>query len=796
MIFSESWLREWVNIPVGTAELAESLTMAGLEVGGRTRVAGEFSGVVVAEIVAVDAHPAAESLYVCQVDDGVSSHRVVCGAPNTRIGLKAPYARVGAGFVQAGDEGGGREVGAADIRGVESSGMLCSAEELGMAESSSGLLELPADAPVGTDIREYLALDDSSIELDLTPNRGDCLGMLGLARDVGAMMRLDVATPPDSAPAVTLEDEFPVRISAGKECPRYLGRIVRGIDLNAETPLWMREKLRRGGLRCIDPVVDVTNFVLLELGQPLHAFDFGKLRQHIDVRLARPGEKLTLLDGKELELQPDTLVIADGAGAVAMAGIMGGMNTAVSERTSDVFLECASFAPFAVAGRGRAAGLQTDASQRYERGVDYLLQHRAMARATELLLEIAGGEAGPVTEALGEIPEARQVQLRFASIARVLGVEIPRGDVLDILTRLGFAVLEESAGHITVEAPSHRFDVAIEADLLEELARIHGYDKLPLAMGLNRQAMGQAPENEIALDRLRDHLVALGYQEVVTYSFIEPGLAARFSVEAAETVELRNPISRDMSVMRGSLMPGLVQTLRYNVNRRQEHLRLFETGLAFGRTTEGFRQQAMLAGLIAGGREPKNWSNSDETADFFDAKGDLESLFGLGGRVSRLRFTVASRPGLHPGQCAEILLDGERAGTVGALHPALQKEFELPAVILFEVSLDALCRREVPVAVEPSRFPEVSRDLAILIDEEFEAGDIERTVRDAAGPLLASLRVLDVYRGGAVPAGSKSIALGLTWQHPSRTLGDAEIDQVIDSIIKALQTRFNASLRN
>ncbi|MCY3689838.1 MAG: phenylalanine--tRNA ligase subunit beta [Gammaproteobacteria bacterium] len=796
MIFSESWLREWVDVPVGGVELAESLTMAGLEVGARTPVAGEFSGVVVAEVTAVEAHPEAESLYVCQVDDGVSSHQVVCGAPNTRIGLKTPYARVGAGFRQAGDDGGDKEVGAADIRGVESSGMLCSAEELGMAESSDGLLELPVDAPAGADIRDYLALDDNSIELDLTPNRGDCLGMLGLARDVGAMMRLDVAMPPDSNPAVTLEDEFPVRISAGKECPRYLGRIVRGIDLNAETPMWMQEKLRRGGLRCIDPVVDVTNFVLLELGQPLHAFDFGKLQKHIDVRLARPGEKLTLLDGKELELQPDTLVIADGAGAVAMAGIMGGMNTAVSEQTSDVFLECASFAPFAVAGRGRAVGLQTDAQQRYERGVDYLLQHRAMARATELLLEIAGGEAGPVTEALGEIPEARQVRLKFASIARVLGVEIPREDVLDILTRLGFAVLEESAEDVAVEVPSYRYDVAIEADLLEELARIHGYDKLPLAMGFNRQEMGQAPENEIALERIRDHLVALGFQEVVTYSFIEPGLAGRFSFEAAETVELRNPISRDMSVMRGSLMPGLVQTLRYNVNRRQEHLRLFETGLAFGRTAEGFHQQAMLAGLIAGGREPKNWNNSGETADFFDAKGDLESLFDLGGRTSRLRFAAAARPGLHPGQCAEILLDGERAGYIGALHPALQREFELPAVFLFEVELDALCRQEVPAAAEPSRFPEVSRDLAIVIDEEFEASDIERTVRDAAGPLLASLRVLDVYRGGAVPAGSKSIALGLTWQHPSRTLGDAEIDQVIDSTIKALQTRFNASLRN
>ena len=796
MIFSESWLREWVDIPLDGAELAESLTMAGLEVGRRTPVAGEFSNVVVAEILAVEAHPATEKLRVCQVDDGVAEHRVVCGAPNARPGLKAPYAKVGAGFRGAGADGADREIGVIDIRGVESGGMLCSAAELGMAESSGGLLELPAAAPTGTDLRLYLALDDHSLELDLTPNRGDCLGMLGLAREVGAMLRSDVAAPPDSAPEVSIEDEFPVRISAAGECPRYLGRIIRGIDLEAETPLWMREKLRRGGLRCIDPVVDVTNFVLLELGQPLHAFDFGALRQHIEVRLARAGEKLTLLDGKELELRPDTLVVADGAGAVAMAGIMGGMKTAVSERTRDVFLECAAFAPAAIAGRGRAAGLRTDAQHRYERGVDYLLQHRAMARATELLLEIAGGRAGPVTEALGEVPETRQVRLQFASIARVLGIDVPRRDALDILARLGFAARGENAEDIMLEVPSHRYDVAIEADLLEEIARIHGYDKLPLTMGLNRPGMGRAPENEVHLDRVRAQLVALGYQEVVTYSFIAPELAGHFGGEAAAVVELRNPISRDMSVMRGSLMPGLVRTLRHNANRRREHLRLFETGLVFSRADGGFRQQAMLAGLIAGGGEPDNWSNAGAAADFFDAKGDLESLFALGGGSARPRFTATAAPGLHPGQCAGVLLDGERVGHVGALHPALREALALPCAFLFEVRLDALRRRAVPVAAEPSRFPEVGRDLAIVIDEEVEAGAVERVARAAAGPLLEQLRVLDVYRGGAVREGGKSIALGLTWRHPSRTLGDAEINQVIDSVIKALETRFNAALRN
>ena len=795
MIFSENWLREWVDPPMDVAELTERLTMAGLEVGACSPVAGAFSGVVVAEVLSVDAHPSAESLHVCQVSDGVSTLQVICGAANIRAGMKAPYARPGARLRGPGDDRD-KEIREVVIRGAESAGMLCSAEELGMAESSTGILELPADAPVNADIREYLKLDDNSIELDLTPNRGDCLGMLGLARDVGAMLGLAVSEPRAPKPPQGIADEFPIRISAGDECPRYLGRIVRGINLDAQTPLWMQEKLRRGGLRCIDPVVDVTNFVLLELGQPLHAFDFGKLQEYIDVRLARAGEKIILLDGKELELTPDALVIADAGGAVAMAGIMGGLKSAVSEQTTDIFLECAAFAPAAIAGRARVAGLQTDASQRYERGVDYLLQQRAMGRATELLLAIAGGAAGPVTEAVGVVPEPRQVQLKIASIRRVLGVEISRQEAVNILGRLGFSLLQEDEESITVSAPSFRYDVSIEADLLEELARIHGYNKLPATMGLNRQVMGKAPEREIGPGRIRGHLVALGYQEVITYSFIEPGLAERFSEDGEAAIHLQNPISRDMSVMRGSLMPGLLQALVYNANRQQEHLRLFETGLSFRRDADGFIQEPMLAGLIAGARDPKNWSNSGEMADFFDVKGDIESLFDLAGKASRLQFPAAARPGLHPGQCAKILADSECIGNIGALHPALQRELELPATFLFELRLNALCRQELPVAKEPSRYPEVSRDLAIVIGEEFQASEIQQTVRAAAGPLLTGLRVLDVYRGDAVPKGSKSIALGLTWQHPSRTLGDVEIDQVINSTIKALQETFNASLRN
>ncbi|MCY4270555.1 MAG: phenylalanine--tRNA ligase subunit beta [Gammaproteobacteria bacterium] len=794
MKFSESWLREWVNPDFGTAELMERLTMAGLEANGLEAVAGAFSGVVVGAVAAVAAHPEAAKLVVCEVDDGAASHRVVCGAPNVAVGMKAPYAAVGARFEAA--DGGQREIAARAIRGVESAGMLCSAAELGMGEDADGLLELPADAPVGADIREYLALDDSSIALDLTPNRGDCLGMLGIARDVGAMLGVAASQPAQAEPRVSIADEFPVRISAGAECPRYLGRVVRGIRLDAQTPLWMREKLRRGGLRCIDPVVDVTNFVLLELGQPLHAFDLAKLRDHIDVRLALPGEKITLLDGGEQQLAPGTLVIADGAGAVAMAGIMGGLRTAVGEQTVDVFLECAAFAPDAIAGRARAAGMQTDASQRYERGVDHQLQQRAMARATSLLLEIAGGAAGPVTEALGELPETRRVTLRFANVHRLLGVAVPAEESRRILSRLGFAALAENSEELTVEVPPHRHDVAIEADLLEEIARIHGYDKLPLAMGLARQRMGRAPARRIGLGRIRNHLAALGYQEVITYSFIEPGLAARFSEADTEAVRLLNPISSEHSVMRGSLLPGLVQTLRHNVNRRREDLRLFETGLAFGREAGGFRQRAMLAGLIAGAREPRNWNNARDAADFYDAKGDVESLFGIGGRIAELGFSAAEHPGLHPGQCARVELAGEPVGHVGALHPGLRRELELPATMLFELDLDALRRQSLPAAREPSRYPEVSRDLAVVIGEDIGAAAIEGAVREAAGPWLASLRVLDVYRGGSVPAGSKSIALGLTWRHPSRTLDDAEVDRIIGSTIKTLQKQFKAFLRN
>ncbi len=799
MKFSEAWLREWVNPPVDSAELRRRLTMAGLEVDGCESVAADFTGVRVAEVVAAEPHPAVATLRVCRIRAAGAESRAVCGAPNVTVGLKAAYAPPGARLpaVAGGEirERELREITAAEIRGVESVGMLCSAAELGMAETSIGLLELPEDAPLGADLREFLALDDHSIALDLTPNRGDCLGMLGIARDLGAVFDREIQQPPQREPEATIADKFPVRISAGNGCPRYLGRIIRGIDLEAETPLWMREKLRRGGLRCIDPVVDVTNFVLLELGQPLHAFDFEKLRDGIDVRLARPGEQITLLDGKLIELQADALVIADGEGAVAMAGVMGGLRTAVGDKTRDVFLECAAFAPAAIAGRARGLGLQTDASQRYERGVDYQLQGRAMARATELLLEICGGRAGPVTAALGEIPETRRITLRYATVRRLLGIDIPRADVLAIFQRLGFVVLQQNGAGITMEVPSHRFDIAIEADLIEEIARIHGYDKLPPAMGLQQPRMSPAPEGVVGHERMRAHLAALGYQEIITYSFIDPRLAAAFSADDVEPVELQNPISQEMSIMRGSLLPGLVQTLRQNLKRRREDLRLFESGLVFARQTGGFRQQTMLAGLICGAREAKNWSHSGAAADFYDIKGDLESLFGLGGG-SGLTFTAAHHPGLHPGQCAEVLLDGEFAGVVGALHPGLRRTLELPLCFVFEARLDALRRKSVPVASEPSRYPEVNRDLSVVVAERFAAAEIEHTAREAAGPLLTSLRVLDVYRGGAVPAGDKSITLGLTWQHPSRTLDDHEIDRIIDSAIKRLEEKFNASLRS
>lgn len=796
MIFSEQWLREWVNPELETPHLIDELTMAGLEVNGSSAVARKFSGIVVGLVESAEAHPDADKLSLCRVSNGEQLFQVICGAPNVRAGIKVAFALLDAEIFESADSKPFK-IKKAKIRGLESNGMLCSAEELGLAENSEGILELSAEAVIGADVREVLGLDDTSIELDLTPNRGDCLGMIGLAREVGVIARKDVAKLEVVDSVVSIEEQIGISITAKDGCPRYLGRVIRNINLNSESPFWMQEKLRRSGLRSIDPIVDVTNYVLMELGQPMHAFDLDKLEGQIDVRFAVEHEKLVLLDGKEVDLTPDTLLIADERQAVAMAGIMGSLSTAVSDTTKDVFLECAFFAPLAVAGKARFYGVHTDASHRYERGVDYNLQRTAMERATQLLLDIVGGEAGPITEATGNLPSAAEVRLNYSSILNLLGIEIEKAEVKDILQRLGFGIAAEDEQGIALTVPSFRFDVSIEADLIEELARIYGYNRLPQTTGLGNQSLSSKPESHTGLPRIRQQLVALGYQEVVTYSFIEPSLAESLFPEQT-FVTLQNPISADMSVMRTSIIPGLLNTLKYNENRQQERIRIFETGLVFlQQKGQKIEQKLMISGLISGSRYPTNWNINKELNDFYDIKGDVETLLALGLAPESYGFVSSSYACFHSGQCARVEKDGVEIGHIGALHPAIQRELGITTkCYLFELALSPLQERMLPAASSLSKFPEVSRDLAIVIGSETSSTDILRNVRENAGEYLTGLRIFDVYQGDAIAKDEKSIALGLTWQHPSRTLNEDDINAIISKCVNVLQDKFNANLRN
>lgn len=794
MIFSEQWIREWVNPSLSTQELVDQLTMAGLEVDAITPVASEFSGVIVAEVLRVEAHPDADKLRVCAVHDGKAVLQVVCGAPNVRVGQRVPYAQVGAQLTGADQKP--FQIKQAKLRGVESNGMLCSAQELGIAESADGLLELPADAPVGSDIREFLKLDDRSIELDLTPNRGDCLGIIGVSREIGVLNGIASMAPEILPVSPTIADVFPVVISAPEQCPRYLGRVVKGVNAAAKTPLWMTERLRRSGLRSIDAIVDVTNYVLLELGQPMHAFDLACLHEQIEVRLASQDEKLTLLDGKEINLTPDVLLIGDKHAPLAMAGVMGGASSGVSSSTQDVFLECAFFAPLAVAGRARRYGLHTDASHRYERGVDFTIQALAMERATALLLEIAGGNAGPVMETLGTLPACPQITLSFAKLARFLGLEIPAAEVIDILGRLGTRLVAQDAKAITIQAPSFRFDLALDVDLIEEIARVYGYNRLPKTRALNRSGLGLRTETKAELPKLKERLIALGYQEAITYSFVEPGLQELLN-PGVEATPLQNPISAEMSVMRTSLWPGLIAALRYNANRQQDRVRLFETGQIFLRREGKLLQPSYLGGVVYGNLSPELWNNVKRVVDFFDVKGDIEAILDVTRNASRFSFAQAEHPALHSGQSAALLLDGRKIGLLGALNPVLQRKLDISnRVYLFEIDLDSLLEANIPKIRELSKFPEVSRDLAIVIDETVSSTQILDCVRANAGEYLVHLRIFDVYQGDAIEKSKKSIALGLTLQHPSRTLGDDDINAIIDNCVKELQKQFNAKLRN
>ncbi len=790
MRISEQWLREWVDPGLATGELAGLLTMAGLEVESVQPVAGEFSGVCVAEILAVEPHPNADRLRVCEVSGGGrGSLRVVCGAPNARAGLKAPLARVGGVLAS------GARVGRARLRGVESQGMLCSEAELGLSGAAADLLELPADAPVGADLRDFLELDDSVLAIELTPNRPDCLALRGVAREVGLLARAPVAEPRAPEVPARTDTEFPATLHDADACPRFVSRVITGIDIGRPSPRWLRERLRRAGLRSIDAVVDITNYVLLELGQPMHAFDFRKLRGGIVVRRARAGESLALLNGQSVALQEGTLLIADAGGPLSLAGIMGGAASAVGAATTDILLESAFFHPAALAGQARRYGLHTDASHRFERGVDHQLQRRAVERATELALAIVGGEAGPVNETVAarHLPGAPAVELRRERIERTLGLAIADDEVERILAGLGMAVEPTGAGW-RARVPSWRFDLAIEADLLEELARVYGYDRLPV--GPIRSALAIRPaEREVPLRDIRRRMVARGYQEAITYSFIDPAEQALFDPERSP-VRVGNPIAEDMSAMRTSLLPGLLGALARNVKRQRSRVRLFETGLRFLTGEEGLRQQPAIAAMATGRRAVENWSERADETDFHDLKGDLESLLALAAGAGEFRFSACERPGFHPGQTAAVRRGGRLIGHLGALHPELLARFGLAAsVYSFELCLDSIRACAPPRFAGLSRFPGTRRDLAVLVDRQVPAAELLERVRAAAGSCLADLRLFDVYAGKGIDSKRKSLALGLTFRHSSRTLDEAEVGESIRQVMDMLEKTYNAELR-
>ncbi|MDE1340893.1 phenylalanine--tRNA ligase subunit beta [Vibrio aestuarianus] len=795
MKFSESWLREWVSPAVTTDELTHQITMAGLEVDDVLPVAGEFTGVKVGQVVECAQHPDADKLRVTKVDVGEEELLdIVCGASNCRQGIKVAVATVGA--VLPGDF----KIKKAKLRGQPSHGMLCSFTELGIDVESDGIMELAEDAVIGTDFREFLNLDDVTVDVDLTANRADCFSIRGLAREVGVLNRADVTEPMAKGVTPSIDDVVAIDVQAPAACPRYLGRVVKNVNVQAQTPLWMQEKLRRCGIRSIDPVVDITNYVLLEQGQPMHAFDLAKIDGGIVVRLAAQGEKLTLLDGTEAELNADTLVVADHNKALAIAGIFGGEGSGVSSETKDVLLECAFFAPDHIRGRARSYGLHTDSSMRFERGVDYALQASAMERATELLVEICGGEVAPVVavESATDLPTPNTVTLRRTKLDNLLGHSISDADVVEILQRLGLTVEVTDEGW-SATAPTWRFDIAIEQDLVEEVGRIYGYNNIPNQAPIAALSMNDHKEANLPLKRVRNLLVDRGYHEAITYSFVEPE-QQKLVVPGIDPLVLPNPISADMSAMRLGLIQGLLNTVVHNQKRQQPRVRLFEYGLRFipeATAENGMRQEPMLAGVISGTRGEEHWNMETATVDFFDLKGDLEAILELTANGKAYSFTAVKHPALHPGQSAAVILDGEVIGVIGTVHPELERKFGLNGrTVVFEIEWSAIDSRVIPEAVSLSKFPSNRRDIALVVDDSVASGDIVNACRAAGGELLKDAKLFDVYVGKGVEEGKKSLAIALSLQSLERTLEEADIVSAVDAIVSAVGEQYGAALRD
>jgi len=783
MQFSENWLRSFVNPNLTSDNLGHAMTMAGLEVEAQTPVSAVFSQVVIGEILEATKHPDADRLQICKVSIGTEVLQIVCGATNARVGLKAPCALVGA-------ELPGLSIKQAKVRGVESFGMLCSEKELGLATEAIGLLELPADAPVGQDIRDYLNLNDHLFTLKLTPNRADCLSILGVARDVAAMTGASLCLPQIKPASLTSKRSIDVLVNAPEACPAYFGRIVEGVNAKAKTPDWLKRNLERSGVRSISAIVDITNYVLIELGQPMHAFDFNKLSDHIVVRFANQSESLKLLNDTEVKLKADDLIIADSSGAIALAGIMGGESTSVTDATIDIFLESAFFVPDVIAGKARRLGISTDSSYRFERGVDFGNTLAALERATALVLEICGGRAGSITQAVSTLPERHAVNLRYTRLLSVLGIPIEKKIVGNLLTQLGFSFVENE-NTFTVQAPTYRFDIVREEDLIEEIARLHGYDKIAATAPTAHLNMLPAPEATLNKIWLADTLSSQGYQEVVTYSFVDESWE-RELLGNLTPIALKNPIASNMSVMRSSLWGGLIEVLTYNLNRKQDGAMLFEIGATYHQTSGNYVEETRVAGLFYGEALPEQWACAGREVDFFDVKATIETL-----THRRAEYRVEAHSALHPGQSARVYLNNKAIGWIGKLHPKWQQHYNLPKnTILFELEAASLLATRLPFYKEVSKFLPVRRDIAVLVDVNLPVQTILDAVKSAKIPLLQEIQLFDVYQGKGIAENKKSLAFLILMQDTHKTLVDNEAEAAMAELLNLLENKFNAQLRN
>lgn len=791
MKISENWLRTWVNPAIDSDTLSDQLTMLGLEVDELAPAAKAFTGVVVGEVLTVEQHPDADRLRVTTVNIGTGEPlQIVCGAPNVRAGMKAPVATIGA--VLPGDF----KIKKGKLRGIESQGMLCGASEIDLEDKIDGLLELPADAPVGVNVREYLDLDDNVIDISITPNRGDCFSIRGIAREIGVINQLAVTTPEIKEVAATIDDEKKVIVDT-EGCPRYLGRVIKNVNTKAPTPEWMERALARSGIRQHSILVDITNYVLMELGQPLHAFDGGKVDGAVRVRQATSAEKLTLLNEQEVELSENVMVIADDQKALAIAGIMGGLSSAVSDNTTEIFLESAFFDQLYIAGRARSFGLHTDASQRYERGVDFELPMTAMHRASQLIAELAGGEFGPITvaEKAELLPKREAIELNQAQVDQLLGYSVESAFITDALTRLGCNVTVKAEGEWTVVPPSHRFDMTIYQDLIEEVARIHGYDNIQISLPVIDVKLAKY-QDQFELVQLRQTAVALGYQEAISFSFADAKLEKQLNPQG-QPLALANPISSDLAVMRSTLLSSLIPCVQYNVNRQQSRVRFYELGLRFdyqgASSIHDLKQIPTFALIATGSRTTESWHGKAQAMDFFDFKGDVEEI--LNSARLNVEYVRSERAWLHPGQSAEILVDGQSIGYFGRLHPSLEDELDLATTWVAELDQSAVLQTYVSNFTELSRFPSVRRDIALLISDKINVSEIQQLIEKTGGELLDAVWLFDVYTGQGVEEGKRSLAFAIQWQHPTRTLEDAEIKSGMDNILQVLENTYHATLR-